>query len=94
MTSPELMVKDPRFLRPSIEAALLMIFTCACFSGMSAIIRDLASEISPDLASKMVFVTGDTSSVSGRNFLGATTNPVLSKPFDMSEVRRLIESFS
>lgn len=32
---------------PPIEAALLMVFTCACFSGMSAVIRDLSSEISP-----------------------------------------------
>jgi hypothetical protein len=42
----------------------------------------------------MVFVTGDISSVSGWNFLGATTNPVSSKPFDMSEVRQLIEPSS
>ena len=47
MTSPEPTAKGARFLRPPAEAALLMIFTCACFSGMSALIRDLSSEISP-----------------------------------------------
>ncbi len=34
------------FPKPLIGAAL-MIFTCACFSGMSAIIRELAETISP-----------------------------------------------
>jgi drug/metabolite transporter (DMT)-like permease len=47
MTSPGPVVNGTRLLRPPVEAALLMIFTCACFSGMSAIIRDLSSEISP-----------------------------------------------
>jgi drug/metabolite transporter (DMT)-like permease len=47
MTSPGPEVNGTRFLRPPVEAALLMVFTCACFSGMSAIIRDLSSEISP-----------------------------------------------
>ena len=42
----------------------------------------------------VVFVTVDISSVSAWNFLGATTNPVSRKPFDMSEVRQLIEPFS
>jgi drug/metabolite transporter (DMT)-like permease len=36
-----------RLFSPPIEAALLMIFVCACFSGMSALIRDMSSEISP-----------------------------------------------
>ncbi len=39
--------KGSNLLRPPVEAALLMIFTCACFSGMSAVIRDLSSELSP-----------------------------------------------
>lgn len=47
MTSPEPMANNTSLHPPSIEAALLMIFTCACFSGMSAIIHDLSSEISP-----------------------------------------------
>ncbi len=47
MTSPEPATTGTRLLRPPVEAALLMIFTCACFSGMSAVIRDLSTEISP-----------------------------------------------
>ena len=47
MTSPEPPVAGAGILRPPVEAALLMIFTCACFAGMSAVIRDLSSEISP-----------------------------------------------
>ena len=39
--------KGSNLLRSPVEAALLMIFTCACFSGMSAVIRDLSSELSP-----------------------------------------------
>jgi drug/metabolite transporter (DMT)-like permease len=31
----------------SFEGAALMIFTCACFAGMSALIRDLSDEFSP-----------------------------------------------
>lgn len=34
-------------LCPPVEAALLMVFTCACFAGMSAVIRDLSSDLSP-----------------------------------------------
>ncbi|MEC8909746.1 MAG: hypothetical protein VYC44_02030 [Chloroflexota bacterium] len=45
------------------------------------------------IQSFVVFVTGNISSVSAWNFLGATTNPVSSKPFDMSEVRQSIEPF-
>jgi drug/metabolite transporter (DMT)-like permease len=47
MTSPEPSAPGTPFLRPPVEAALLMIFTCACFSSMSAVIRDLSVDISP-----------------------------------------------
>lgn len=49
-------------------------------------------EMSPDLAGQMVFITGDTASANAMNFLGSTTNPVLRKPFNISDVRRLIEA--
>ena len=52
-----------------------------------------ASATSSDLAKKMVFVTGDTSGVSTRDFLEATLNLVFSKSSDMSGIRHLIESF-
>lgn len=51
----------------------------------------LASELSASLAKKMVFVTGDTGSSGAREFLSMTGNPVLSKPFNIREVRELIE---
>lgn len=50
----------------------------------------LAKEFSPDLAEKIVFITGDTASAKARDFLNSTGNPALSKPFGMDEVRRLI----
>ena len=53
---------------------------------------DLVKEKSQDIAEKMVFVTGDTASPSARNFLRATGNPVLSKPFTIDDIRRLIDS--
>ena len=42
----------------------------------------------------MVFVTGDIPRVSVWDFLGATTNPVSGKLFDMSELWLLIAPFS
>ena len=53
---------------------------------------NLVKEKYQDVAEKMVFVTGDTASPTARNFLGATGNPVLSKPFTIDDVRRLIDS--
>ncbi|MDP7343706.1 MAG: hypothetical protein QF767_10215, partial [Alphaproteobacteria bacterium] len=47
MTSPGPAAGGGGWLRPPVEAALLMVFTCACFAGMSALIHDLSSAISP-----------------------------------------------
>ena len=47
MTSPGPAPGGGGWMRPPVEAALLMVFTCACFAGMSALIRDLSSAISP-----------------------------------------------
>ena len=52
----------------------------------------LANDYSPDLAKKMVFITGDTASADARKFLRAAGNPVLRKPFSISSVRRMIQS--
>jgi CheY-like chemotaxis protein len=46
----------------------------------------------PMLASKMVFVTGDTMSPSARAFLDAANRPCLEKPIAPSELRRLASS--
>ena len=51
----------------------------------------LASNQSADLARKMVFVTEDTANQSSKEFLTMTGNPVLNKPFDISEIRKLID---
>ena len=45
----------------------------------------------PALARKIIFVTGDTVRSEAREFLQETGNPVLSKPFDLSELRRLVQ---
>lgn len=37
----------PGGLSPALEGALLMMFSCACFAGMSGVIRYLSAEISP-----------------------------------------------
>jgi len=34
-------------MSPATEGALLMMFSCACFAGMSGVIRHLSAEISP-----------------------------------------------
>lgn len=45
--APRPAATSTRLFSPAIEASLLMVFVCACFAGMSALIRDLSSEISP-----------------------------------------------
>jgi PAS domain S-box-containing protein len=44
----------------------------------------------PDLAGRIIFVTGDTVSPSSRAFLERTGNRWLSKPFSLGEVERLV----
>ena len=47
----------------------------------------------PGLARKVIFITGDTISPDTQNFVTATGNPVLSKPWDMDVLRRQIHDF-
>ncbi len=47
--------------------------------------------IDPDLASRIVFSTGDTVSIMTREFLKATGSQCVQKPFDLREFRRLVE---
>ncbi len=51
----------------------------------------LANELSPDLAKKMVFITGDTASAKAGDFLKSTGNRVLHKPFGMDAIRQLLQ---
>ncbi|MCI0855252.1 MAG: response regulator, partial [Chloroflexi bacterium] len=45
----------------------------------------------PRLASRTIFITGDTVSPDTRTFLQQVKNPVLAKPFRVREVRETIE---
>ncbi len=47
--------------------------------------------IDPDLSSRIVFSTGDTVSTMTREFLKATGAHCIQKPFDLREIRRLVE---
>jgi two-component system NtrC family sensor kinase len=51
---------------------------------------NLIQEISEHLASKVVFVTGDTVSSGTQDFIAGTGNPVVVKPFRMEELLRTI----
>jgi two-component system NtrC family sensor kinase len=44
----------------------------------------------PDMSRKVVFATGDLVSAETRRFCERTGNPVLEKPFDLGEVRRVV----
>ena len=44
----------------------------------------------PDLASRIVFVTGDSMGLATHNFLYSIPNPHLMKPFDVNKVNRLV----
>lgn len=44
----------------------------------------------PELADRIIFITGDTVNPDTREFLINVTNPVLSKPFDFRELEQLV----
>ena len=46
----------------------------------------------PDLASRMIFVTAGATRPQARNFLARVDNPVLEKPFDAEELKRLVRA--
>ncbi|MFQ5669689.1 MAG: ATP-binding protein [Acidobacteriota bacterium] len=48
-------------------------------------------EIAPDLSRRVVFATGDTVSEDARAFLAATGNRVISKPFQLEEMEKIID---
>ncbi|HEX8113274.1 MAG TPA: ATP-binding protein, partial [Kofleriaceae bacterium] len=49
--------------------------------------------IDPAQASRIVFLTGGAFAPSAREFLATTTNRRIEKPFDLKEVRRLVNEF-
>ena len=44
----------------------------------------------PELQRRIIFVTGDVLDAEKQRFLESTGVPVLTKPFDLSEVRRVV----
>jgi len=50
-------------------------------------------ESNPDLASRIIFVTGDTVSVKSRTFLEWTGNRWFSKPFNIGELETVVSNF-
>lgn len=54
----------------------------------------IIAETDASLARKVIFVTGDTVRRETREFLEATGNPVFSKPFNISDLRRQIQELA
>ena len=46
--------------------------------------------ISPELARRIIFSTGDVASDDARSFLERTGNPYLQKPFELAAMRRIV----
>lgn len=62
-------------------------------SGMSG--EDLyfkIGKISPEIAERMIFVSGDLASTSAKRFLGGVPNARFEKPVDWAELRRNIRA--
>ena len=51
---------------------------------------DYMRQLPGDLASRVVFVTGDTADVDTREFLEKTGNPVLEKPFGLGQLLKAV----
>lgn len=45
----------------------------------------------PDVAKKVVFITGDVMTADTQNFLASTGRPYLIKPFDFKDITNVIE---
>ena len=50
-------------------------------------------DTNPDLAQRMIFVSGDTVSPRARNFVESAGNRWLAKPFNLSEIERMVGDF-
>lgn len=50
----------------------------------------LISGYSPETAKKVVFITGDTASHETKSFLDSTGNQILTKPFNIEAIRKLV----
>jgi FixJ family two-component response regulator len=55
-------------------------------------IHDALSRISPSLAERMIFLTGGAFTTRARDFLGATPNQWIEKPFTTGHLRTLVNN--
>ena len=53
-------------------------------------LHQMMSDSSPDLAKKVIFITGDVANADTRAFLDSTARPILSKPFTIEAIRQLL----
>ena len=51
-------------------------------------------EEKPDLARRIIFLSGDTVNRDTQTFLRSTGNPHLDKPFDLNQIQHLVASVS
>ncbi|MBA3461379.1 MAG: response regulator [Deltaproteobacteria bacterium] len=56
-------------------------------------LHDMLAERFPDQAQKMVFLTGGAFNTPARDFLATTANKCLEKPFDLKELKKLVNAF-
>ncbi|MBL8950653.1 MAG: response regulator [Myxococcaceae bacterium] len=61
--------------------------------GMSGIdLYDALARLSPELAERMVFMTGGAFTKAARDFLDGVSNPTLDKPFDANRLYAAVNS--
>ena len=71
-----------------------LVITDLCMPRMDGEhLYKVVREKDPDLASRIIFVTGDTVSTNSRAFLEWTGNRWLTKPFNIGEVEELVGNF-
>jgi PAS domain S-box-containing protein len=51
---------------------------------------DIVAQRNPQLAARMIFVTGDTLGTRSRRFLGRVVNPWIGKPFNISAIEKAV----
>lgn len=71
-----------------------LIISDLCMPGIDGeTLYKRTQKANPDLAKRIIFVTGDTVSTNSRAFLEWTGNRWFSKPFDIEEIDRVVRNF-
>ena len=69
-----------------------LISTDLKMPGMSGIeLYEVIKKKHPDLAEKILFITGDVMTANTHDFLASTRRPYLIKPFDSKDITDVIE---